>query len=225
MDEITTVATRFVDLALKYGQGWKEIKEPPVDEVQVLLDPVEVVLGWLSLSCHDQDGPTGERDPVNDFCPFKVVGQQGDDYFATRWLDCAVKRVVFGTIVSNWPGGKKEDREQIIQAIVTEVRESIPFQPIQLSPEGDQLRESRPSALPLFGHSIGKHRRDGDSLGSVHSIIGQHLHCGGGITRRGATEVCDALVCSGCFTRWLFPKETETYGGLRKFFEWAHWAH
>jgi len=218
-NEMTSVATRFVDLALKYKR-WDEVETLPADEAQILFDtvsaagfdPKEVVPGKLVGHYRDQDGSsTGETYPINCLCPFKVVGQEdGDHYFATGWLDCALRRVVYGITRQN------ESREQLIEVITAEIERSIPFIPIQLTPEGDMLREYPPSTVGLSSLAyFVEHTRDDRKLPCSYSC-GVHLHCGGYMERHGATATHDAIVCRSCHLRVLFPKEVKTYGELRQ---------
>ncbi len=204
---VESVAVQFVDLALKYGNRWGEVNELPKVELQVLLatvhaagfDPMKLVPEKLKGHYLDEDmRRTGETYPINRLCPFKVVNQEGgDDYSATGWLDCAVHRVVSGG----------ESREQLINVIRSEIERSVPLQPIQLTPEGDLLRE-----YPRQGYFV-DHTRDSDRF---ESCVGIHKHCGGWVDRRGATKTHDALLCRGCHLRVLFPKEISTYGELRQ---------
>ena len=201
----TEIAALFVDLALKHD--WSKIKELPADEVQILFatvsaagfEPTKVVPGKLVGHYRDQDGSsTGETYPINSTCPYKVVSRKGDDhYFATRWLDCVLRRARIGI-----------DRQQLIEAIRHEIERSVPLKPIQLSADGDFLREYPPS-----GDSFMDHTRDDRELGSC---VGVHDYCNGWIDRTGATKMHNALVCRRCHLRVLFPKDIKTYGELRQ---------
>lgn len=214
MDTVS-IASRFVDIALKYKQ-WSEVKELPDGEMQVLFEivtaagfePKRIVLGKLRGNYLDQDGSrTGETYPINSLCPFKVVNQEGgDQYFVTGWLDCALRRVVFG--------GSRRNREQLIKAIQLEIERSIPLKPIQLTPEGDLLHEYPPSPHAFFGleHFV-DHTRDNHELSCC---VGVHEYCNSWMDRVRATKTHDAIVCRGCHLRVLFPREIETYGELRQ---------
>ncbi len=216
MDEMMNVATRFVDLALKYKQ-WSEVKTLPANEVQVLFEtvsaagfnPQKVIPGELIGNYLDQDGScTGKTYPINSLCPFKVMDQKGEDhYFATGWLDCALRRVVYGS------ARQTEDREKIIKVMTEEIKRSVPLEPIQLTPEGDMLREYPPNIVLSGLEYFVDHTRDN---GKVSCCVGIHDHCNSWMDRRGATETHDAITCRGCHIRVLFPKEVETYGDLRK---------
>ncbi|KKR88796.1 MAG: hypothetical protein UW50_C0001G0128 [Candidatus Wolfebacteria bacterium GW2011_GWA1_44_24] len=216
--KMTDVATRFVDLTLKYKR-WDEVKTLPADEVQVLFDtvsaagfnPKKVAPGKLVGHYRDQDGSnTGETYPINSLCPFKVVSEEdGDNYFATGWLDCALQRAVYGSSRQN------EDREKLIEMMAEEVERSVPLEPIQLTLEGDLLREYPPRTLAFGSEYFVKHTRDENDLGSC---VGVHMHCNCWIDRRRATSTHDAIVCRGCHLRVLFPKEVKTYGDLRQVF-------
>lgn len=217
-----SIASQFVDLVLKRGQ-WDKVKELPVDEVQMLFatvsaagfDPKEVVLGKLVGHYHDQDGNTGETYPINSLCSFKVVNQEDDyHYFATGWLDCALRRVVFGAT------RQKESRDQLIEVIATEIKRSVPLQPVQLTPESDLLREYPPSTLAFSGLAyFVEHTRDDRKLDGC---VGVHKYCNSWMDRRRATGTHDAIVCRGCHLRVLFPKEVKTYGELRRVLATQH---
>jgi hypothetical protein len=209
------MATRFVDLALKHKR-WDEVKTLPEDEVQILLDTVsaagfhakKVVAGKLVGHYRDQDGSsTGETYPINSLCPFKAIGEDGDHYFATGWLDCALRRVVYGGTRQN------ERREELVEVMTEEIERSVPLEPIQLTPEGDLLREYPPSTLAFGLEYFVKHTRDENNLGSC---VGVHEFCNCWMDRSRATKTHDAVVCRGCHLRVLFPKEVKTYGDLRQ---------
>ena len=211
----TDVATLFVDLALKHKR-WDEIKTLPADEVQIFFNTVsaagfnakKVVAGKLVGHYRDQDGSsTGETYPINSLCPLKVTGEDCDHYFATGWLDCALRRMVYGGTQQN------EGREKLIEVMTGEIERSVPLEPIQLTPEGDLLREYPPSTHPFgLGYFV-KHTRDENNLDSC---VGVHEFCNCWMNRARATKTHDAIVCRGCHLRVLFPKEVKTYGDLRQ---------
>lgn len=213
--ETKNIVVSFVELVLKYEQ-WKKVKKLSNDEVQVLFEtvsaagfePKKIVLGKLKGDYHDQDGRTGETYPINKLCPYKVISQEGSDYyFATGWLDCAFCRVVFGA------SRKGEDHQKLIEAICVEIKRSVPFQPIQLTPEGDLLQEYPRQPLSSGLEYFVDHARDNHELTSC---VGVHKYCGGCVYRHRATNIDDALVCRACHLRVLFPKKVKTYGELRQ---------
>ncbi len=214
----TDVATRFVDLALKHEQ-WEEIKTLPADEMQVLFDtvfaagfnPKEVTAGKLVGYYRDQENGslTGETYLIKSLCPFKVVSQEdGDHYFATGWLDCAFRCVVYGSTRQN------ESREKLIKVIAEEIERSVPLEPIQLTPEGDLLCEYPPSTLTSDFEYFVNHTRDGNNLS--HRGVGIHMYCNCWMEHHRATSTHDAIVCKKCYLRVLFSREVKTYGDLRQ---------
>ncbi|MFY9462176.1 MAG: hypothetical protein WAP51_03165 [Candidatus Sungiibacteriota bacterium] len=202
----TEIAASFVDLAIKHD--WGKVKKLPADEVRILFatvfaagfEPSKVVYGKLVGHYRDQDGSsTGETYSINSFCPYKVIGRDGDDdYHATGWLDCALYFARGGT-----------DRRERIKAIQHEIERSVPLKPIQLTAEGDLLREYPPS-----GDYFVDHTRDNHELSSC---VGVHDFCNSWMDRIRATKTHDAIVCRGCHLRVLFPKKIKTYGDLRQF--------
>ena len=218
-NETVPVAEQFVDLALRYRQ-WDLVKELPAEEMQVLeaivtaagFDPKAVVSGKLKGHYRDQDGDSTGTFPINGLCPFKVVGPKGGDYyFATGWLDCALRRVVYGEIRKN------ESREQLIEIIAAEIERSVPLLPIQLTPEGDMLCECSPLKVEFSGLDyFVEHKRDDKNLPGSYSPSGVHMHCSGYMERHEATATHDAIVCRKCHLRVLLPKEVKTYGELRQ---------
>jgi hypothetical protein len=209
----TDVATRFIELALKH-ECWSEIKGLPASEIQILFDtvsaagfnPKKVMPGKLVGNYLDQDGSrTGETYPINDFCPFKVLREDGDDYLATGWLDRALRHALY---VSE---RQKENREEAIKEVAKTIEQSIPLEMIQLTPEGDLLREYPPDVNTFSGFFV-KHTRDTDKL---NSCVGVHEFCNGWMDRGRATRTHDAIVCRSCHLRVLFPRGVKTYGDLR----------
>ncbi|MFZ2038661.1 MAG: hypothetical protein WAV11_01880 [Minisyncoccia bacterium] len=215
------IAKNFVNLVLKHAD-WKEVKELPADEVQVFFDtvsaaglkPKQVVIGKLLSNYRDMDGPTKETYPINHLCPYKVIGQDGkDDYFATGWLDCAL-RFVFGNSKPTY--GNKDEVVVfvgLVKALNAEIERSIPLQPIQITADGDILEERHPTTRTFGFEFFVDHTRD-DSL--LESWCGVHKYCGRQIDRVCATETKDAILCRGCYLRVLFSKEIKTYGALRQ---------
>jgi hypothetical protein len=218
-DKTILTATQFVDLALKYPKWGEIIRDLPEAEMQTLFalvsaagfDPKAVVQGQLKGHYRDQDGSaTGETYPINHLCPFKVISKEEgkDHYFASGWLDCALRRVVF---VGKRQG---ESREQLIEAIASEIKRSVPLEPIQLTLDGDMLSEYPPSTNGFFPKYFVDHTRDNRTL---NSCVGIHDYCNGWADRLRATETQDAIVCRVCHLRVLFPREIKTYGELRQF--------
>lgn len=207
--KIAEVATRFVDFVLENMQG-DEIKAFPEGAAQIFFsiaseagfEPKKVVPGKVS----DERGGLS----VNEVCPFIVVDKEDKPhYFATGWLDCAVRRVAYGS------SRQGEGRVKLIEAIFIEIERSIPLAPIWLTPEGDLLRENPPT--PLFsglGYFV-KHMRDDCEFDS-YATAGIHKFCDGRIDRCRATEKNDVLICRACYLRVLFPREVKTYGQLRQ---------
>ena len=201
----TEIAVSFVDLAFKHD--WSKIKKLPADEVEILFatvsaagfEPTKIVLGKLVGHYRDQDGSsTGETYPINSHCPYKVISRDGDDhYHATGWLDRALYFAKRGT-----------DRQERIKAIQHEIERSVPLKPIQLTAEGDLLREYPPS-----GDYFVDHTRDDRELSSC---VGVHDFCNSWMDRTRATKTHDAIVCRDCHLRVLLPKEIKTYGELRQ---------
>lgn len=214
--DTAAVASRFVDLALgrNWARGVIETEGLSDDEVGVLFEIVKaagfeaggIVPGWLRGSYLDQDGSkTGETYPINSICPFKVVDQGGSDlYSATGWLDCALQLVIGHS--------GREEREQLVEMLGEEIERSIPLQPIQLTPEGDLLREYPPSERLSSPYFV-DHTRDDHKL---LSCVGVHMYCGGWMDRHASTAKYDVIVCRHCHLRVLFPKEVKTYGELRQ---------
>jgi len=209
-EKTTAIATRFFDLVIKYEQ-WSEVETLPDHERQVLFDivsaagfnPKELVPGKLLGRYRDQDGDTGETYPINYFSPLKVISQEDSDHYsATGWLDCAFRVV-----------SQPLRRSKCIKSLVEEIERSVPLTPVQLTPEGDLLREYPPSTLSFGLEYFINHTRDESKLSSC---VGLHMYCGGWMNRHNATKTHDAIVCRKCHLRVLFPKEIKTYGELRQ---------
>lgn len=207
-EKITEIATRFVDLAQKYGYAWSKAVLFD-DEIPTLTDIVsaagfespKITRGKLQGSYRDEDGPTGEKYDINTLCPYKVDG----DYHATGWLDAMLYRVVRGIGF-----GKKENRDELIQAVAKEIARSNPLVPIQLTSDGDILTEYPPS---IYSSYLIDHTTDDKELGYC---VGVHAYCNGWMDRTGATKTHSAIVCRQCHLRVLFPNTVKTYGELRQ---------
>ena len=205
--EILTVAEQLVNLALRYN--WRiygRATEISAGEINILFTAVATA-GFEPKAIHPgQAFETGSgrggdcpSTPVNTYCPYYVLGQNDDygDNPATKWLD---KTIHFVASNATTP------LDILTKKIAKAIEDSMPLEPIQLTPEGDLLIEHwrRDEA----------HARDDNNIGSV---VGTHKYCGGMITRGRATENADALLCGHCPIRVLIPKETETYGMLREY--------
>jgi len=222
---IKSIAKQFVNLVLKY-KNWDEVKTLPASEVEVFFKIVKaagfkskaIVQGKLVGHYYRLGKSTDETYPINILCPFKVVGQEDEDLdFATGWLDCAVFRVVYDASHEEDRSGifdiirEAKTRDQIIETIVTEIKQSVPFKPIQLTREGDILCERPPRKLSLadFEYFV-EHLRDDRQFKNFTSI---HEHCNGLIAR---TETHDAIICCKCHVQVPIPKDIKTYGDLRR---------
>jgi hypothetical protein len=184
-------------------------------EVQILFNvvksagfnPKSIVLGMLRGHCVDQDGSkTGQTFVINGRCPFKVMGEDGDDYFATGWLNDIVGLALSYTKV----------RRDLVKAVKKEIERSVPLKPIQITSEGDVLEEYPVSPYALVGYQyFVEHTKDSRKIAGC---IGVHAHCGGWVDRHSASRAKDTLVCRSCGLRVYFPKKVRTYGGLREFY-------
>jgi hypothetical protein len=209
-EQIREVATRFVDVFLKYdwdnvGGGLKQNSE-----VQTLFDivdiagfcPTSIVLGRIKGHKRDQDGSAvGTSFVLNYACPYKVIGKEDapdeENCSATVWLDDMVRRILSRDMM-------EETRDQLILVVSEAIKKVIPLEPIQITPDGDFLKE-----YP----GRGKSTRDDDKLGWC---IGVHRFCGGFVDRKRVTHTHDAIVCRNCYLRVLIPREVATYGDLRR---------
>jgi hypothetical protein len=211
--EVYEVAERFADLVVEL-QVWKEATVLSPEELSILLDTVnaagfealQLVPGRLYGDYLDQDGSrTGDRFPVNKTCPLKVIGVAGkDNYAATGWLDELCSRMARHAA---WTLKKRGD---VIRLVAEEIERSIPLAPIQLTVDGDVLREYPPTRGMSY---FVEHTRDTKALTGC---VGIHDLCDSWVDRKRATKTHDALVCRGCYIRVLFPREVATYGELRR---------
>ncbi|TSC71209.1 MAG: hypothetical protein G01um101449_64 [Parcubacteria group bacterium Gr01-1014_49] len=216
------IAASFVGLALSHD--WNRIPELSDEEIRILFSivsiagfkPAEIVRGKLVCYLRDVDGSkTGESFIVNNRCPYKVIGQDGNDcYRATGWLN-GVLELVAGPSSSLWVRGKVLDSEKLAADIEREIERSIPLEPIRLTSNGDYLREPPPP----FDECLVDHSRDDDKISA--EAVGIHNLCGGWMDRWQSTETSDVLVCRRCYLRVLFPKEAKTYGKLRELVSFA----
>ena len=104
-------------------------------------------------------------------------------------------------------------KTRLLRKIIKKIAQSVPFEPIQLTIEGDYLQECPSSSEKINPRFMLDHTRDNHTLDSR---IGMHKYCNSWMDRNHATATHDAIICRGCHIRILFPKEVKTYGDLRK---------
>lgn len=208
----TQIATAFLDLALKHK--WSEVGQLPDNEVQTLFEIITAagfestrfVFGKLMVYHRDEDGrPTSESYPINKVCPYKVIGMDGEYHLnATVWLDHTLSLAL---------DEKGKDRQKSIEIIQLEIERSIPLKPIQLTIDGDFMRELQPCGF------FADHTRDNHKLPHG-SSMGIHAHCNGFMDRiHQTTETHSLILCRRCHLRVLFPKDIITYGQLRLYLD------
>lgn len=217
------VATEFVRLVMKYSHfncDWEDNKSLPENEREILFNIVKaagfksnkVVPGKLERRYQNDDGSTpGVICLINSVCPFKVVGESGDHEFATGWLDCAVSRVVNGSVKL------KEDEKKLIAVIIKEIKRSVPLEPICLTIELDYLCEQPPNPKKWSYGFFVDHTKDNDTL---RLCVGIHKRCNGLMDRKQSSDMCDVLLCRECCLRVPFPSNVKTYDELRKVFSY-----
>ncbi|TSC92812.1 MAG: hypothetical protein CEN89_442 [Candidatus Berkelbacteria bacterium Licking1014_7] len=148
-------------------------------------------------------GRTGETYQINSICPFKVVSREDDDhYHATGWLDRALRHVCLGATQ------QKKSRDLLIEEIRREIERSIPLAPIQLTLDGNFLREYPPSHGGFVDHTKDDRK--------ISDCVGVHMFCNGFMDRHRTTKTQDAIVCRSCSLRVCFPNNVKTYGELRQ---------
>lgn len=201
----TVVAELFVQL-VKEVQHWKELRELPPHDLQVLLELVQVA-GFEALAVVPGriDGSRlSESWIVNPLCRFKVLGLDGQDFhFATGWLDSMVRQTDF----------MKSGVVQGVAQVMKRIAESQPLTPIQLTPEGDILKELTPEPNTVLSSYLVEHFRDNTLISP--SRIGYHQFCEGVFSRHRVTATHDVLLCGKCHLRVRFPTTVNTYGELR----------
>lgn len=127
--------------------------------------------------------------------------------FATGWLDCALRRVIY------WLLRKEDNYYELVQVIVAEITRSIPLKPIQLTFAGDGLVET-PRQLNAVGFEFFvDHERDHKP---INTLAGIHWQCDGRLDCKKRRS-SNALVCRNCSLNVAFPDLITNYGKLRKF--------
>ncbi|MFA6492777.1 MAG: hypothetical protein WCV58_01420 [Patescibacteria group bacterium] len=215
--QILAVVSQFVDLALKYD--WKEIKELPDHEMQILFELVSVtgfgldvcevkqlVLGKSNVMLPSHYGDSLQFRRVNKLCPFKITDLSNKDHeFATGWLDCALQCAI----------DNAKDREQLIETIAAEVKQSFPLEPIQLTQKGDLLEERFAFSQGRYFYFV-RHGEESDKIYDDYHIAGHHVGCNGPMHHTLHQDE-NSIWCVGCDLDIAIPKEIETYGELRQF--------
>ncbi len=247
--DVTNTAEKFVNLVAKYfcwehrhpDKIWKrlgfttltkpKIRKIREDEVHIFFEIVTaagfeftaVVKGEVLGNYCDQDGNSIGTYIVNNLCPFKVVGGRyeitSDNHFATGWLNCAVRRVVRGA--ERKDDLLAESREQLVAAIVMEIKRSVPLEPIRLTSGNDFMLELSPDQQMFGLEYFVDHVRDDTEIRD--GFIGIHRGCPEGhngfinrtltLTAFGPHVVFSCMICA---LRVQIPrKEAMTYGDLR----------
>jgi len=199
------IAAAFVGLTQKHQ--WSNGGKLSPEEVSILFAAVsaagfelsDIVVGQLRGNYSDGCGGSSEKTfAINGTCPYKVIRNDGEDHYrATGWLDSVLSLAL-----------TKGDSQERINAVQHEIERSVPLKPIQLTAEGDFLKENSP-----YREYLADHTREDSKL---ERSAGDHMYCGGCMDRKRATETHDAIVCRSCHLRVLFPKEITTYGELRR---------
>lgn len=206
------VAERFVDLAIKYREV--KVRELAPDEVEILVELLRaaaftfdrVVPGKSRGFVRDRGYDVIDEYVANEFCQFVVMSGREENTLATRWLYNAWEHVFPDRIP--W---KRPSRGQLVEEVVKAIAASIPLEPIQLTSEGDFLKESSEGDHVVFGK---EHTRDSHVL---RERVGLHAYCGHFIYHGRVTEGLDVLVCRACCLRVLIPHGIKTYGELRQY--------
>ncbi|HLD51056.1 hypothetical protein A3K34_01985 [candidate division WWE3 bacterium RIFOXYC1_FULL_40_10] len=211
--EVTSVVNAFADLVVKYKDtGWEHQTHLSDTELKVVedivkaagFDPQLITLGRLYGHYTDQDGSkTGETYCINGYFPYKVISRDGEDYMATGWLN-DIFRLATAFL---------RNRDRLIAEVTAQVLKSVPLMPIQLTEEGDFLREYPPRPLFAGYEYFVTHTADEAKLACC---VGVHDLCNGWVDRRQASKEQDVLSCRRCGLRVYFPHKVKTYGDLRK---------
>lgn len=203
---IEKVAADFVDLVLKHKVDFETLWSGSIvtaDEMKVLFSVVhtagfdlkEIILGEYYTSHETQK---------EYWFLVKNSENQVNDY-ATMWLRKAIHRVIF--CQENYG-----NTGRTVEALRVDIEHSIPLVPIQLTVQGDLLKEYPVQGVAL-GLSKTNHTRDYDHVGLTPGV---HAFCNSWFDRHAATAIYDVLCCRSCYLRVYFPKEVKTYGELRK---------
>jgi hypothetical protein len=213
---MSTLAERFVDLILKYGNDLESLTEFPPEEMQLFFDVVSVagfdvkepVHGVLEGNWCDEEGnETGKKFIVNQLIPIKFFKTDGKkyNYIATGWLDEVARHVLRmkGSIIT---------KEGFVDFVDEEIKKNIPLKPILVTSEGDCLieRVHRNDSEYTTFHA----KEDSD----IRSFAIYHQFCGGYIERHKISETHECFSCRGCNLRVTFPKEIITVAELRAYF-------
>lgn len=207
---------RFVDLVLKHrgkrSQMRMRLKGITDDEKDILLElvrlagfmPDELVIGKALGTL------VGEVEPkeylINNVCPFKVVDSRKETlYAATGFLNCAIWNVGAPKVL------RKRRYEELVDYIVSVVKDSIPFEPIKMSYDKDDymicfVRYSSSLVKPPF---FIRRPKDNDTMPNL--IVGVHSGCCG-IMYRDPKEIS----CARCGLKVSVPAHVFSYGDLRR---------
>jgi hypothetical protein len=158
------------------------------------------------------EGNVGQY-PQNLLSNIIVMNKDGEFHDrATGWLYCVTALVVQDLATDGY--------DRAVQNLESQIRRSLPLEPILLGEENGYLLEFPPeikSSGTRFGYLL-THTRDPHYLPS-HSTIGIHGYlCKGHMQIKPCSDTHHVLVCPVCFLRATIPVDTRTYGELRKHF-------
>lgn len=116
--DLRELVEQFYNTAAKYRGDWPEIEKLPPTELdivqKVIMSAGYEIQGLRFGRIHRFDAAIGNYYNVNDFCPYIVIGKDGDDNHATDFLDLLIQVVMLGD--------SKYNKKAVVDGIVVEIR-------------------------------------------------------------------------------------------------------
>lgn len=192
----------YADLA-KYG-GLK-----PVSDVLELVGFKTASLAVGELTALPKSGHGYARVLLNPNCPLRANNLDGTGHEeATMLLED-----IFSA-VSAWKDRQETKcTEDLVQEVAFKIESFMPLPLIKLTLNGDYLSEEFPT-------NPRDHTKDSDPVKYFPYATGRHRpYCQGVLKVQETTEQVSVILCYICGLRVEFPKQVNTYGELREYFE------
>lgn len=146
---------------------------------------------------------------LNPNCPFRANNLDG-----TGQEEATMLLEDIFSAVSAWKDRQETKcTEDLVQEVASKIESFMPLPLIKLTLNGDYLSEEFPT-------NPRDHTKDSDPVKNFPYATGRHRpYCQGVLKVQETTEQVSVILCYICGLRVEFPKQVNTYGELREYFE------